>query len=47
MPLVHTGIGISQKDDLVEAAKEAAQKAKEKIKGRKPKLLMFFVNLGV
>ena len=47
MPLVHTGIGISQKDDLVEAVKEAAQKAKEKIKGRKPKLLMFFVNLGV
>ena len=42
MSLVHVGIGVSQKDDLVEAAREAAQKAKEKIEGRKPKLLMFF-----
>lgn len=47
MSLVHVGIGVSQKDDLVEAAREAAQKAKEKIEGRKPKLLMFFLNMGV
>jgi len=42
MPLVNTGIGVSQKDNLIEAAREAAQKAKEELGDKKPKLLMFF-----
>ena len=42
MPLVNVGIAISTKDDLPEAAKEAAKKAKEQLKGKTPKLLMFF-----
>jgi len=44
MALVHAGIGVSQKKDTGEAAREAALEAKEKIKGEKPKLLMFFPN---
>ncbi|MCK4781567.1 FIST C-terminal domain-containing protein [Candidatus Parcubacteria bacterium] len=40
--LVKTGIGVSQKNDLVEAAREAAQKAKQEMKGKKPGLLMFY-----
>ncbi len=46
MTTVNVGIGISQKDNLIEAAREAAQKAKKEIKGEKPKLLMFFVELS-
>lgn len=42
MSLVNVGIGVSQKDNLVEAAKEAAQKAKEELGDVSPKLLMFF-----
>lgn len=41
--LVNTGIGVSQKDNLIAAAKEAAEKAKQKLGDNKPKLLMFFV----
>ncbi|KPJ56825.1 hypothetical protein AMJ49_03710 [Parcubacteria bacterium DG_74_2] len=43
---VNVGIGISQKDNLIKAAKEAAEKAKQEIKGKKPKLLMFFCDLS-
>jgi len=42
MPLVNVGIATSTKDDLPEAAREAAKKAKEQLKGKTPKLLMFF-----
>ncbi|MCK4781810.1 FIST C-terminal domain-containing protein [Candidatus Parcubacteria bacterium] len=46
MAAVNIGIGISQKDNLIEAAKEAAGKAKQEIGSKKPKLLMFFVELS-
>ncbi|MCK4782053.1 FIST C-terminal domain-containing protein [Candidatus Parcubacteria bacterium] len=46
MAEVNVGLGISQKDNLIEAAREAAQKAKQEIKGKKPKLLMFFCDLS-
>jgi len=42
MALVNVGIGISQKDNLIEAVKEAAEKAKQELGKRTPKLLMFF-----
>jgi len=43
MSFVYTGIGVSQKDNLVEAAKEAAEQAKEELgEGKIPKILMFF-----
>jgi len=42
MPLINTSIGVSQKDNLIEAAREAAEKAKEELGDKKPKLLMFF-----
>jgi hypothetical protein len=43
MPLVYSGIGVSQKDNLIEAAKEAAQQAKKELgEGKIPKILMFF-----
>ncbi len=44
MSLINVGIGVSQKNNLIETAKEAAQKAKEEIGDKKPKLLMFFLN---
>lgn len=46
MALINTGIGISQKENLIEAAREAANEAKEKIGSKKPKLLMCFLTLG-
>lgn len=42
MPLLNIGIGVSQKDNLIEAVREAAQKARKELNGEKPKLLMFF-----
>ena len=42
MALINTGIGVSQKDNLIEATKEAAEKAKKELGGEKPRLLMFF-----
>ncbi|MCX6764310.1 MAG: FIST C-terminal domain-containing protein [Candidatus Nealsonbacteria bacterium] len=43
MSFVYTGIGVSQKDNLIEAAKEAAEQAKKELgEGKIPKLLMFF-----
>ncbi|MCD6549992.1 FIST C-terminal domain-containing protein [bacterium] len=42
MALINVGIGISQRDNLIEAAKEAARKAKEELGEKTPKLLMFF-----
>ncbi len=42
MPLVNTYIGVSQKENLIEAAKEAAQESKDELGSKKPKLLMFF-----
>ena len=44
MALVNTGIGVSQKDNLIEAAKEAAEKAKQEMGNKEPKLLMLFLN---
>jgi len=46
MPLVNAGIGISQKENLIEAVREAAKQAKEKIGSKKPKLLMCFLTVG-
>ncbi len=44
--LVKTGIGVSKTQDLIKAAEEAAQRAKQeffqKSKGEKPQLLMFY-----
>jgi len=40
--MIKVGIGISQKNNLIEAGKKAAQKAKEQLGGEKPKLLLFF-----
>lgn len=43
MSFVYTGIGVSQKDNLIEAAREAAQESKKELgEGKIPKLLMFF-----
>lgn len=42
MSLVNVGVGVSQKDDLIQAAKEAAETAKKELGGKKPKLLMFY-----
>ncbi len=42
MPLVNAYIGVSQKENLIEAAKEAAQESKNELGSKKPKLLMFF-----
>jgi hypothetical protein len=42
MSLINTGIGVSQKNNLLEATEEAAKEAKKKIEGKKPKLLLFF-----
>jgi len=39
---LNVGMGVSQDDNLIKAAKKAAQEAKEKIGNKKPKLLMFF-----
>lgn len=39
MALTNVGIGISQKDNLIEAAREAALKAKEELRGKTPKKL--------
>jgi len=39
---INIGIGVSQEDNLIRAAERAAKKAKEEIKGKSPKLLMFF-----
>jgi len=44
MALVNAGIGVSQKDNLIEAANEAAEEAKQEMGGKEPKLLMFFLN---
>jgi hypothetical protein len=42
MAFIKVGIGISQKNNLIVAAEEAAKEAKKEIEGNKPKLLMFF-----
>lgn len=43
MSFVYSGIGVSQKDNLIEAAKEAAEQAKKELgEGKIPKILMFF-----
>jgi len=44
MSLINAGIGVSQKPNLIEAAEEAAKGARKEINGKKPKLLMFFLN---
>jgi len=40
--MTKVGIGVSQNNNLIKAAKKAAQKAKDQLEGRKPKLLLFF-----
>jgi len=39
---INVGMGVSQDDNLMKAAKKAAQEAKDQLGGKKPKLLMFF-----
>ncbi|MCD6550540.1 FIST C-terminal domain-containing protein [bacterium] len=46
MALIDTTIGVSQKENLIEAAREAAKMAQKGLH-QKPKLLMFFVTMGV
>ncbi|MFH1401368.1 MAG: FIST N-terminal domain-containing protein [Parcubacteria group bacterium] len=42
MSMIKVGMGISEKEDLLEAVKEAAKQAREKIKTDKPKLLLVY-----
>lgn len=42
MSSINVGVGVSKDNNLIEAAKKAAQQAKEELGNKKPKLLMFF-----